>query len=466
MALGREYRTGQGLSPRPAVSKRARACADASLDGNRRNLDALQVQACAGRLSGEASAARAAQEALLALDPLNHFARVERYLQGQGSPEDVTGLIRNELPQETYLELAVWYHGVARDADAARVLDLAPPTAEVLYWLAYLRQDAALCARAEAATPAFVFPFRIESVPVFEWACAQGHAWQPKYFLALLRWHLGEPSQARELLSSCGDEPRFSPFYAVRAQLNEASAEADLKRAAALDPGQWRYGAMLTRHFLQREEFDAAVKTAAAAAQRFPGQTALAILLAKAQVAAGKYADAAQRLDTLKLLPSEGATDARSLFHEAHLMLAVARLKARDFDAALSHLDAARQWPERLGSGKPYPEDIDERLEDWLTGQCHLGRQAPEEATKAIDRLLSFAPHARPEGIGAIVRILALKHAGQANEAEAELRNWRERDPSNSLASWAADLLAGRASPPPAALSRSADGRALAAWLR
>ena len=83
----------------------------------------------------------AALAALLELDPLNHFARFEQYLRGKARAAGFTGLIRNELPYETFLELAAWYHDVGLDTDAAKVLDLAPPTAEVLYWLAYLRRD-------------------------------------------------------------------------------------------------------------------------------------------------------------------------------------------------------------------------------------------------------------------------------------------------------------------------------------
>ena len=75
------------------------------------------------------------------------------------------------------------------------MLDLAPPSPEGLYWLAYLRHDTQLLARAEAASPEFAFPFRSESIPVFEWACGQSRAWQPRYYLALIRWYQGELGQ-------------------------------------------------------------------------------------------------------------------------------------------------------------------------------------------------------------------------------------------------------------------------------
>ena len=137
-------------------------------------------------------------------------------MHGKVSREEFCGLIRNELAHETYLELAIWYHGLGLDEAAAKVLDLAPATPEGLYWLAYLRRDAPCLARAEAESPAFAFPFRSESIPVFEWACSQNRAWQPRYYLALIRWYQGELEKARELLAACGDGSRFGPFYAAR----------------------------------------------------------------------------------------------------------------------------------------------------------------------------------------------------------------------------------------------------------
>src|SRR5207245_912101 len=147
---------------------------------------------------------------------------------------------------------------------------LATPTAEVLYWLAYLQGDKAMLSRAEAASPAFVFPFRTESIAVFEWAISQTPAWQPKYYLALLRWSLGDLARARELLATCGDDSRFAPLYAARAQLSEQTAARNLEKAGRLDPAQWRYGAMLARHHLKQNDPAAALAVAADYAHRFP----------------------------------------------------------------------------------------------------------------------------------------------------------------------------------------------------
>jgi hypothetical protein len=437
---------------REKLYDRAFASAKESLCSNVRNLDALQLCACVNRLRGDAAGADTALATLLELDPLSHFARFEQYLRGKARPKGFTGLIRNELRHETFLELAAWYRSVGLDTDAAKVLDLAPPTAEVLYWLAYLRRDTNTLARAEAASPEFVFPFRTESIPVFEWATQQRPAWQPHYFLALIRWHLGDLVSARLELAAAGEDPLFAPFYAARAQLAKGDAAQDLQRAAQLDPGQWRYGAMLARQHLKRGDPAAALTVATDHARRFPANDALALLRAKALLLTGQHQAAAELLASLHVLPSEGTTEARALFHEAHLLLAVDRLQAGAYGEALRLVDTARQWPERLGAGKPYPADIDERLEDWVTCQCQLGRKAPAEARQALARILAIPAHTKGQGTGDLIRALALKQSGRAAEAEQLLKDWQAQDPGSELAKWGAETFAGRPAPLPASL--------------
>jgi tetratricopeptide (TPR) repeat protein len=428
---------------------RALNSAQEGLAANARNVDAIQLQVCAHRLQGDNVRWESALKSLLALDPLNHFARFERVLQGKAQTKDFTSLIRNELPHETYLELAAWYHGVGLEQEATRVLELAPSTAEVLYWLAYLRQDKTLLARAEAATPAFVFPFRTEALAVFEWANKQTTAWQPRYYLALLCWFQGELGQARELLKDCSDKPRFAPFYAARAEVSEETAVRDLEKAGTMDPAQWRFGAMLARQHLKMGAPTEALAVAADYARRFPTNGALALLHAKALLATDKQQAAADLLSSLKLLPCEGNTEAHSLFRESYLMLALDRLKERSFDQALHMIETARQWPETLGAGKPYPSDVDERLEDWLSYKCYRPRNAPTEAQRMLDRIISFTSRSNRRDTGEIIHALALKESGRASEGERLLNDWLNQEPSNSVAKWGMKLFSGDRAPLP-----------------
>jgi len=428
---------------------RALASAQESLDANRHNLDAIQVQACAYRLQRDSLAAESSRKSLLALDPLNHFARFEKYLESKATARDFTALIRNELPHETFLELAAWYRGVGLNEDAAKVLELAPPTAEVLYWLAYLRQDKSLLRRAEAASPAFVFPFRTESISVFDWATNQSSVWQPKYYLALLRWSQGELHQARELLSACEEQSLFAPFYAARAQLSEATAEQDLERAGSLDPGQWRYGTMLVRQHLKQNAPVAALAVAADYSRRFPTNGTLALLYAKTLLATGQAQPAANLLNSFKLLPCEGNTEAHALFREAYLKVAMEKMKDQSFDQALQLIDTARQWPENLGAGKPYPVDVDERLEDWLAYQCYEKRNAGDAAQPMLERIVSFGSRPAHGDAGEIIHALALKASGRIRDAERLLNDWLKKDPSNELVKWGLQRLSGAPAPLP-----------------
>jgi Tfp pilus assembly protein PilF len=440
----------------------ALACAAESLESNSRNLDALELRACIQRLQGRA--AEATWNQLLQLDPLNHFARFEKYLRGKSQREDFTGRIRNELPHETYLELAAWYRGVGLNQDAAKVLELAPPSAEALYWLSYLRQDTNLLARAEAASLAFAFPFRTEAVPVFEWAAQARPGWRAKYLLALICWSQGDLARARELLAACGDEPPFAPFYAARAQVSEDSAAHDLERAGRLDPAQWRYGVMLARRHLKQGEADAALAVAADYARRFPKNDVAAVLHAKCLLATERYKETASLLTSLSLLPCEGSTEAHSLFRDAYVMLAAEQLNAGAYREALTLITTSRDWPEHLGAGKPYSGDVDERLEDWLEYQCQR-RLYASEASQILERILAFSPHAGRRNVGEVVRALALKQSGSERESKQLLENWLKEEPSSELAKWGNELLVSQSAPLPTGL-HTIDCRVLAASLR
>jgi tetratricopeptide (TPR) repeat protein len=453
------------------------AKAQESLDYNRFNLDALRLKACIARLSGNRSEVNEVLDSLVALDPLGHFVEFEKYLAGKASVQDFTNTIRNDLPYETYLELASWYHEVELDQDALKVLNLAPQQAEVLYWEAYLAKDTNLLARADAASPEFVLPFRNQSIAVFEWAGEHSGAWQPKYYLALIRWFQGELDIARQLLASCGNQPTFAPFYAARAQVIESGAEADLQRAVKFEPAQWRYGATLIRYYLQHTNLTDADKIADDFGRRFPENGTLTRLRAESLIATKQYQAAGTLLTSASLLPAEGATQAHSLYREAYLQLSVERMKAGLFQQALELIAKAREWPENLGVGAPYPIDIDDRLEDWLSFQCYRGLGLEKEAQRTLNILaLQLWPktgdlnNATPRLLletdaGVIIHSLALKEFGRADEAQKLLAQWRKDNPESELAKWGEDVLAGRF--PAFPLSSPDDtARVLYAWIR
>jgi tetratricopeptide (TPR) repeat protein len=363
------------------------------------NVEAGRIAALTARLAGNRESATRALDALAALDPLEPFAAFERdLLVGDAATRRafVEG-IRSEMPHETFLELAAWYRGVGRIDEARKVLELAPSQTEVLYWRAFLdaeqRHPAAEAALrlADAASPRLVFPFRAESADVFEWAARESRSWHAKYFLALIAWSRDDLDRARRLLRECGEAPDFAPFYAARWKAFEpvARAEAlgDLLHAAALEPAEWRYGKLLAERYLEDRAADKALDVAARYSRQSPGSYILGMLEAKCLLRAGRVEEAAARLGRLDVLPYEGSTEGRALYREAQLLLGAKAWKGGRTADALRYVSAARDWPENLGAGKPYPEEADERLEDWLEALCldKLGR--PADAQRLRDRV-------------------------------------------------------------------------------
>jgi tetratricopeptide (TPR) repeat protein len=371
------------------------------------NIEAGRIVALTARLAGNRDAATRALDALAALDPLEPFAAFERHLLAGDAASRRTFVegIRNEMPHETFLELAAWYRNVGRVDEARRVLELAPSQAEVLYWRAFLQAEArdpaaaATLRLADAASPRLVFPFRAESADVFEWAVRESASWHAKYFLALIAWSRDDIERARRLLRECGEAPDFAPFYAARWKafdpVARAEALSDLVHAAALEPGEWRYGKLLAERYLEDRAADKALEVAARYYKQSPGNYILGMLEAKCLLRVGRVEEAALRLGRLDVLPYEGSTDGRALYREAQLLLGAKAWKGGHTDEALRRVSAAREWPENLGAGKPYPEDADERLEDWLEALCldKLGRSA--DAQRLRDRV---AARTQPSG--------------------------------------------------------------------
>ncbi len=380
---------------------RALEYAAKAIDYNRFDVDAWQVRAVAHRLQHNRSAAAADIATLRGLDPLSHFAHVESALwAGTDSAfTGVTDLIRNEMPAETLLELGIWYAGVGQLGTADAVLALSPVTAELSYWRAFLHSrmgllDAnALLAGADEMSPQLAFPSRVESADVMNWAAGQTTSWIPRYFLGLIRWSQGDSTAARLLFDEIEERPSFAPFYAARAELEKSSAPAtalaDLRHAARIDPDEWRYGRLLAERAIADGQFTSAAGIASDYFRRFPHNSVLGMVYARALLRNGDVPAARQLLDTLVVLPYEGAGEAHTLYREANLLGAVTLIRAHDSTNALALIDKARAWPERLGSGKPYPADVDERLEDLLVAWINGGATSTADLEQRRQRLLT-----------------------------------------------------------------------------
>jgi tetratricopeptide (TPR) repeat protein len=391
---------------------RALEAAGRALAADAESVNALEVLAVAERLGDRKAEARAALDRLAEIDPLDHLGRFERYLLGRKAAdlEACRALIRNELPHETWLEMAAFYTRLGLVADAVEALKAAPEQATVLYTLAYLLRDsspaesAAALDKASAASPHLVFPFREEEIPVFSWAVAARPAdWKPKYYLSLILWGKGRLDEAGDLLDMA-EGSDYGPFYLARGGFYErgdpARAAADYRRAVEIDAASWRARHTLTSFYLRQGRNEEALGAARKAAADFPDEVPLQVDLGEALLATGDPHEAARVLDTVAALPYEGASDIYGLYVRAHIGIGLEALKRRGWAEAVQALELAKLYPEKLGTGAPFHPDS--RLQDYLIALA-FDRQGDKDKAAALraairDDTLKYGDEGRPYG--------------------------------------------------------------------
>jgi hypothetical protein len=167
----------------------------------------------------------------------------------------------------------------------------------------------------------------------------------------------------------------------------------------------------------------------------------IGMLYAKTLLLHKKYAAADAFLTKLKILPFEGATEGRQLYHEAKLMQAITDMKKKQFKKALRFIAEAKLWPQNLGVGKPYDEDIDERLEDWLNYLCYSGLGNSAAAAESLQKLNAFTAKTGDEGLNLLpanhlVSAWAIEKTSSAKKAEEWLQNKSLKYPANKIFQW------------------------------
>ena len=192
---------------------------------------------------------------------------------------------------------------------------------------------------------------------------------------------------------------------------------------------------------------------------RHPDSYLLGMLLARSLVLNGDSSGAIAVLDRLHVLPYEGSTDARRLFREAHLRLA---LSARDAPEARRHLAFLMKRPPPSSTLLPYDADIDSRVDDWVAARVAARDRAAGDVEVRRARILA-SPHG-PQGAGGLVSALALRDAGKSADASQALGAWAASVDA-ALAAWGRGAFSGAVGPLPLAPADAGDYGILAAAL-
>ena len=110
----------------------AQIYATKAISYNDANISALQVLALSARKIGARKQADRHLSRLLEIDPLHHFANLEKWFlrSSRNNWNSFEGLIINEFPQQTFLELAITYYNRGMKDEAIELLQEARLTKE------------------------------------------------------------------------------------------------------------------------------------------------------------------------------------------------------------------------------------------------------------------------------------------------------------------------------------------------
>ena len=414
--------------------------ADKSLSAGGNNPDAQQLLLLAYRKMGQAEKAGSITLQMENDMPLNHFPRFERYMntRSENNKNLFLQYIRNELPHETFMEMAGWYENVGCNEEALILYAFAHDYPIAAYHAACIMAQAnddswrAMLQRAESLSTHLVFPFRTETLPVLEWAVQQSDKWVNKYYLGILSAFLGDESKAARLLEQCGDLPDDASFYLARAQFRRGAKKLeDLLRAEQFG-NSWRAGMALIQYYQQTEQYDKMYDAAKKYTALYPGNYVLGLKYAAALLYRGEYSNCTDYLATLQVLPNEGAHEGRKIYRDAWLFRALQTISAGDYTAALSKIDSSKIWLENLGVGKPYDEDIDLRSEDFLTAYCY---EKMNDRTKAADyygRVTSRTGYSANE----LLSVYVLWRENNRRAAGQRMTTFVERAYDKDIARW------------------------------
>jgi tetratricopeptide (TPR) repeat protein len=351
-------------------------------------------------------------------------------------------MIRQELPHETYIEMAIQYYDWNMAEEALRMLELAPAHPMVQIWQAYILdrtgkkgEAANKLDMAMAASPELVFPFRPSMIKLFSWANEQKPNWKWRYYEALIYWQTNQAAMAKALFNSCGTEPDFAPFYLAKAQLfrtDPVVVKASVERAYQIDPASWRTGLEMSRLYTRQKELDKALLVAGKNYKSHPDNCVIGLQYSNVLMLNGKYTETLSTLSHIQMLPAEsdkwsGEIDCHTLFRETNILIALNQMKAGKWAKAVKYLKDAETWPDNLGSGEPY--FADNRITQFFAAYCFEKLKDKSQSDKSFNYLKTYKnPDEQASPLGNQLTGMAVKGERNFKTITEELINSKSKN--------------------------------------
>ncbi len=366
---------------------------DIALKFNTDNINALSQKALLYRILGDKENALQTISEIEEIDPINHFAVYEKYLLNENDKITVIDSHRSEFPNQTFLELALFYHNRNIGKEAIKVLETGPKHLLNSLWLAYLNQNQMAPSPLDDESIAFVFPFRKESLNMLEWVVAQNPSWKAQYLMGLHLIGRSQTQKGIQIFKDLGQNPNNHLFYYIRGMLFKkhqiSGYKKDLKKAYKQSPKNWRYAFSLAEDHFESGNSLASMKIIRKTFEKDQDNYFAGMLLAQNLNKLKNYDQTINLLKDLKILPYEHATEGRRIYTDAYIGSALQSVIKGDYSKATLRLNKALVWPEHLGVGKPF--DPEERWERFLLAYIEHKNQQTEKAHKSLEEIAKIS---------------------------------------------------------------------------
>ena len=415
--------------------------ANKALDYNTYNLNARKIKLLLHRKNNNSNAFNQEYDELIRIDPLNHFALLESQFQSGRASISMPKEISNEFPDESILELAIYYKGIGLVQEAMEILKLSKTAnAKIHLWTAYLAQDMAggpsneYLDRAIAAPVDFVFPYRPETIDVLQWAISQNANWKFKYYLAQNYIAVGQKDLGLQLLQDSGNEPDSDIFYRFRARMFQnkdyEANEKDYLKALQLNSSDWKLREEVVQFYLDNDKIAPAYKLAKKSYAKYPKNANIGLIYAKSSLLNDQYGKTIEVLKDILILPFEHASESKKIYTEAHILMALNNMKSGKYNKAISLLESSKEWPENLGVGKPF--HADERLQDYLLAVNYELLQDSNKSAQLLNGILSFQNKNKQKVVtpNDLFELLSLKKLAKNSELESSINRISNIDSS------------------------------------
>ena len=366
---------------------------DIALKFNADNINALSQKALLYRIIGDKENALKTISEIEEIDPINHFAVYEKYLLNENIKKTVVDSHRSEFPNQTFLELALFYYNRNIFNEAINVLEIGPKHLLNSLWLAYLNQNQMALSMLDSESIAFVFPFRKESLNMLAWVVDRNPSWKSQYLMGLNLLGRSQIKKGIQIFKDLGQNPNNHLFYYIRGMLFKkyqiSGYQKDLEKAYKQSPKNWRYAFSLAEDHFHSGNSSASIKIILKTFNQDKDNYFAGMLLAQNLNKLKNYDQAINLLKDLKILPYEHATEGRRIYTDAYVGSALESIIKGDYAKASSRLNSALVWPEHLGVGKPF--DPEERWERFLLAYIEYKNQQTEKAHKSLEEIAKIS---------------------------------------------------------------------------